>query len=62
MRTALEAVLRDPALAAALAARGRRTIEERHSCAHRVDELLAICATLAPERFAAPCPPRRAVA
>jgi spore maturation protein CgeB len=62
MRTALATVLRDPTLAAALAGRGRRTIEERHSCAHRVDELLAICATLAPERFAAPCPPRRAVA
>ena len=61
MRTALAAVLRDPAFAAALAARGRRTIEERHSCAHRVDELLAICASLTPERFAA-CPPRRAVA
>jgi spore maturation protein CgeB len=61
MRAALGSVLRDPALAAALAARGRRTIEQRHSCAHRVDELLAICAALAPERFA-PCPPRRAVA
>jgi spore maturation protein CgeB len=61
MRTALAAVLRDPGFAAALAARGRRTIEERHSCAHRVDELLAICASLTPERFAA-CPPRRAVA
>jgi spore maturation protein CgeB len=62
MRTAIANVLRDPALAAALAARGRRTIEERHSCAHRVDELLAICATLAPERFAGLGAPRRAVA
>jgi spore maturation protein CgeB len=62
MRTAIAAVLRDPELAVALAARGRRTIEERHSCAHRVDELLAICASLAPDRFAAHCPQRRAVA
>jgi spore maturation protein CgeB len=62
MRKALVAVLRDPDLAAELAARGRRTIEERHSCAHRVDELLAICATLAPERFATHAAPRSAVA
>ncbi len=32
----------DPALAAALAAHGLATIRARHSCAHRVDELLAI--------------------
>ena len=38
----LRAVLGDPALAAALAARGLATIERRHTCAHRVDELLAI--------------------
>ena len=62
MRAALAAVLHDPALAEALAFRGRRTIEARHSCAHRVDELLAICAALAPERFAADRAPRRAVA
>ena len=52
MRAALRAVLGEPALAAALATHGRRTVEERHSCAHRVDELLAICRTLAPDRFA----------
>jgi spore maturation protein CgeB len=62
MRRAIATVLRDPALATALAARGRRTIEERHSCAHRVDELLSICATLGPERFAAPGEAKRAVA
>jgi spore maturation protein CgeB len=62
MRAALGAVLRDPGLAAGLAARGRRTIEERHSCGHRLDELLAICATLAPERFTSYCPAKRAVA
>lgn len=53
MRAALATLLEQPALAAELAAHGRRTIEERHSCAHRVDELLAICRTLAPERLAA---------
>jgi spore maturation protein CgeB len=62
MRAALAAILHDPALAEALAVHGRRTIETRHSCAHRVDELLAICAELAPERFAADCVPRKAVA
>jgi spore maturation protein CgeB len=62
MRAALAAVLRDPELAAGLAARGRRTIEERHSCAHRVDELLGICAALAPERLTVDRAPGRAVA
>jgi len=42
MRGQLGRVLEDPALAAALAARGFRTIREGHTCAHRVDELLAI--------------------
>jgi spore maturation protein CgeB len=52
----LEAVLSDPALARELAQRGRRTILERHTCGHRVDELLAIAAELgidADERAAA---------
>jgi spore maturation protein CgeB len=42
----LRAVLGDPALAAALSARGRQTIAARHTCAHRVDQLLAIVASL----------------
>jgi spore maturation protein CgeB len=42
MRRALRDVLADPALAAALAAAGRRTILARHTCGHRVDELLTI--------------------
>ncbi|WP_240786976.1 CgeB family protein [Ramlibacter rhizophilus] len=46
MREHLRAVLNDPALAASLAEHGRRTILARHSCAHRVDELLAIHASL----------------
>jgi spore maturation protein CgeB len=62
MRAALRAVLHEPGLAAALAAHGPRTIAERHSCAHRVDELLAICTGLAPERFEAGRAPQRAVA
>jgi spore maturation protein CgeB len=40
----LAAVLRDRDLAGALAANGLRTIRQRHTCAHRVDELLAIVA------------------
>jgi spore maturation protein CgeB len=35
-------VLHDSELARSLARRGRRTILERHTCAHRVDELLAV--------------------
>ncbi|MBL8659252.1 MAG: glycosyltransferase [Rhodospirillales bacterium] len=40
----LRALLAEPAAAAALAASGLETIRTRHTCAHRVDELLAICA------------------
>ena len=42
MERLLREVLHDEALARSLARRGRRTILERHTCAHRVDELLAI--------------------
>jgi spore maturation protein CgeB len=42
----MSSITRDRALAATLAERGRRTILERHTCAHRVDELLAILAEL----------------
>ncbi|NUZ05554.1 CgeB family protein [Piscinibacter koreensis] len=48
MRAHLRAVLNDPSLAAALAERGRATILARHTCAHRVDELLAIYRELEP--------------
>jgi spore maturation protein CgeB len=50
MREQLRAVLHDPDLAGALAEQGRRTILARHTCAHRVDELLDIYAELAPPR------------
>ncbi|MBX6331904.1 MAG: glycosyltransferase [Gemmatimonadaceae bacterium] len=46
MRRHLRDVLNDPALANALRARGVQTIRERHTCAHRVRELLAIVAEL----------------
>jgi spore maturation protein CgeB len=46
MRSQLRAVLRDPELAAALRANGLETIRERHTCAHRVDDLLGICGTI----------------
>ena len=42
----LDAVLSDPALAGSLAQHGLRTIRTRHTCGHRVDELLAIAAEL----------------
>jgi spore maturation protein CgeB len=54
----LDALRHDPGLAAALASRGRATVETRHSCAHRVDELIAICRALGRDL----CPSREAVA
>ena len=49
MQRHLRAVLHDRGMALCLAAHGRRTILERHTCAHRVDELLAIYAELEPD-------------
>ncbi|HZQ45664.1 MAG TPA: glycosyltransferase [Verrucomicrobiae bacterium] len=46
MKRLLKAVLNDAALAAELARNGLRVIRARHTCAHRVDELLAINAEL----------------
>ncbi|MCK6546517.1 glycosyltransferase [Myxococcota bacterium] len=46
MRSLLRAVLSDPGLARSLASHGLATIRARHTCAHRVDELLAIVAGL----------------
>jgi spore maturation protein CgeB len=42
MREALASLLADEELRRSLAEHGRRTILDRHTCAHRVDELLAI--------------------
>jgi spore maturation protein CgeB len=38
----LRTVLSEPAVAEALTAHGLATIRERHTCAHRVDQLLEI--------------------
>jgi spore maturation protein CgeB len=48
MTALLRAVLDDPLLARSLARSGRETIRRRHTCAHRVDELLAIHRGLMP--------------
>jgi len=53
----LAALVADPALRASLVASGLETIRARHTCAHRVDELLAIAATLG-----APTQPERTFA
>jgi spore maturation protein CgeB len=42
MKCHLRAILEDEGLAQSLAEHGRRTILERHTCAHRVNELLQI--------------------
>jgi hypothetical protein len=42
METQMRAVLSDTALANRLRENGIRTIHERHSCGHRVSELLQI--------------------
>jgi spore maturation protein CgeB len=46
MERALAALLAEPARAATLAASGLETIRARHTCGHRVDELLAIASEL----------------
>jgi spore maturation protein CgeB len=48
MERHLRDVRHDAALASSLAAHGLETIRARHTCAHRVDELSAIVAGLAP--------------
>jgi spore maturation protein CgeB len=57
MRRHLAALRADPAFAASLSARGRARVLARHTCAHRVDELLSICrdlgSDLAPVELAA---------
>jgi spore maturation protein CgeB len=49
MKRQLARVLGDPLVSADLAAHGLATIRARHTCAHRVDELLAFVATLQAE-------------
>jgi spore maturation protein CgeB len=56
----LETVLSDQTLASSLSQHGLRTILRRHTCAHRVDELLGVCRELgvdvAPQRAVAESP------
>jgi spore maturation protein CgeB len=54
MRRHLRMLTEDPEAAAALAARGRATVLARHSCRHRVDELLAIAQGLGQPLVPAP--------
>ncbi|NKC30538.1 CgeB family protein [Falsiroseomonas selenitidurans] len=54
MRGCIRDVLNDPALAASLVRSGLATIRARHTCRHRVEELLAILATLAAPAEAVP--------
>jgi spore maturation protein CgeB len=46
MQRQLYALLHDGGTARALAAHGRQTILQRHTCAHRIDELMQICQEL----------------
>jgi spore maturation protein CgeB len=50
MQRHLRAVLADPALAGRLRREGLKTIRDRHTCRHRVDELFGIIETLRPAR------------
>jgi spore maturation protein CgeB len=50
MRRHLRDLAHDPALRRVLANHGRRTILARHTCAHRVDELLQLYGSLAPAK------------
>jgi len=50
----------DQELAASLSAQGRETVRSRHTCGHRVDELLTILAALRPALFSASRPPQEA--
>jgi spore maturation protein CgeB len=53
MAAHLDSLRHDPDLRAALAARGLETIRRHHTCAHRVDQLLAIVQGLRPGAVAA---------
>ncbi len=49
MKQLLRRVLSEPLFAEELATNGLATIKQKHTCAHRVDELMSICAQLARE-------------
>jgi spore maturation protein CgeB len=46
MKRHLRTLLNEPDFARDLAMHGHRTILSRHTCAHRVDELMGVCAEL----------------
>ena len=46
MRSNIKIVLNEPSVAENLVRNGLHTIRKRHTCAHRVEELLAICREL----------------
>jgi spore maturation protein CgeB len=48
MRQLMRGLLADRDAAQAMAERGRQTILDRHTCGHRVDELLGIVEELRP--------------
>jgi spore maturation protein CgeB len=48
MSAHLRALLEDPSMAADVSASGRQRILDRHTCVHRVDELMRICDAIAP--------------
>ncbi len=56
MRAALLLLLHDVAAAQEFIATGLRTIHERHTCAHRVRQLLSIVAALRADRSDDPRP------
>jgi spore maturation protein CgeB len=65
MRARLRAILDDPELGRRVAERGRSTVLARHTCAHRVDELLRIADTVAmagARPLPSPAPPGGAIA
>ncbi len=53
MERHLDDILHEPALADSLRRNGLETITARHTCAHRVDELLAVCRELGLQAAAA---------
>ncbi|MFB2606759.1 glycosyltransferase, partial [Rhizobium phaseoli] len=57
MKKSLRAVLFDTDLAASLAAAGLATIKARHTCRHRVDELLEILANCGTSKVTAKLQP-----
>ena len=54
MRRHMRTLMEDEGMARQIALHGRQTILANHTCAHRVDELMEICAELGVQSEAAP--------